>query len=71
MFELNGSDEQVTVGVPIPWERLGVLCAGTIAVSVGIAVLSLLFLGRSIRPARSELPLEEIGDTNRSTRHGE
>lgn len=48
-FELNGSSDMITVGVPVPWDRLAVLCGGTIAASIAITALSLLFLGRSTR----------------------
>lgn len=50
-FDADGNSVLVEVGVPIPWERLAVLCGGTIAASVVITALSLLFLGRSIRPS--------------------
>ncbi len=39
-----------TVSVPIPWDRLVVLSAGTIFVCCAMTAVSLLFLGRSTTP---------------------
>jgi len=54
IYDDTGADltsQQVTLDVPIPWERLAVLCGGTIAISIAITALSLVLLGRSTRPS--------------------
>lgn len=50
-YELNGSNDIVSVTVPIPWERVAVLGGSTIVASLAITALSLLLLGRSTRLA--------------------
>ena len=50
-WEADSGPGIVNVRVPIPWERLAVLCGGTIAVSLAVTAVSLLFLERSTRPA--------------------
>ncbi len=51
LIEGDGQNQFETVGVPIPWERLAVLCGGTVVISVCVTALSLVLLGRSTRPA--------------------
>jgi hypothetical protein len=46
-FEVNGGDEMITVGVPVPWERLLVLGGGAIVLSLVATSISLVFLRRS------------------------
>lgn len=51
VYDADLNSQQVTLDVPIPWDRLAVLCGGTIAISIAITALSLVLLGRSTRPS--------------------
>lgn len=48
-YDIDGTP--VTTPIPIPWERLALLNAGIVAVSIAVTTLSLVFLSRSTRPA--------------------
>jgi hypothetical protein len=50
-FEVNGDDEWITVGVPIPWAQLLMLGCGAIAISLLVTTISLVFLNTSTRPS--------------------
>jgi len=50
-IETDGAQQFAVVGVPVPWERLAVLCGATIAISIAITAVSLVLLGRSTRVA--------------------
>jgi hypothetical protein len=51
VFEVNGGDEMITVGVPIPWEQLFALGGGAIALSLIATAISLVFLRASTSPS--------------------
>ncbi len=51
VFEANGTNDHIRIGVPIPWERLAVLCGGTITITITIIALSLVLLRSSTKPS--------------------
>lgn len=55
VFEVNGPDDYVIVGVPVPWAELALLGGGAIAISVAATLTSLVFLpaSTSVRELRA------------------
>lgn len=53
----DGTTIQRVVGVPVPWQHLVVLVGGTVALTVVVTALALVFLRRSVDPRELHVPV--------------